>query len=666
MPRRKSDAFDIRLTDAKRDDLANELCQEIEDALNARTSVIGPEGMIDLLDWFYEQGRTPPQDRPFPGAADLTSWFILEGVDAMRARAVKSVLRAEPFCTVDGWGQSSTRAPIVEAFHDWQIREEKLLGELSKVIHGALIEDCYVLEVRPRVETKLVVEEIDAAIEVNEQGGPVIGPDGNPVLIMDGDEPVEAQSGAPSARVKRTYTRTRQLGPEYDAISMKDFVFLPGHAKNRRAVWGYAYRFWSRYPEVLEKAKDGIYDLKTVEKMGDQSDRSDSISPKTVDGIAAQNGPAQEKELFQLSLKRDLDKDGHEEWYLVTLSLKERAILRLKLDTFVMKVGKPRCVPFVLYPRRDSVYGYSYAEKLLTLAEEHTSLRNMKADRSALATNAPIMQLTGGKWDPNVQPLGVGRVITIGERGELEPMKIADVPNSIIEQERGLIGAAERVRGLSDMGAGVQANQQRTLGENQMVQSGSAIRVDEPIDNLREAIIDVMDLRQAIWLETLEANGAGLEAPADVAESLEARGVAEFEGRFTADILKGKFKFKPYGSVDTADVGRRIQYFTEGTVALKNLSDIMPAIKGIFASAEVQKAILSEWARAYKVGNVNVFLKALLTVLQAPAPMMPQAGGMDAAGGMPPQQGAMPVPAPAGGSPEDMIRAIIAQGGNAQ
>jgi hypothetical protein len=255
-----------------------------------------------------------------------------------------------------------------------------------------LLEDAYIIEVSERIETRRIVEELDAALQLHpETNGPIFA-DGQPQLQTGPDgEPVQAQDGQPSAKIKRDYTKTKRFGPQYDAISMKDFVFLPGHAKNQQQVFGYAYRTFARVPDLQEKATDGIYDKNAVDDSARIETGTNSAIPPTVDTSRPRTPKRRvEVELMQVSLKRDLDDDGREEWYVLTVHLPTLTCLRCKLDTFVMRVGIPRCVPLVLYPRRNSVYGYSYAYRpLLTSAEEHTSLRNMKADRGALSTNAP-------------------------------------------------------------------------------------------------------------------------------------------------------------------------------------------------------------------------------------------------------------------------------------
>lgn len=661
---KKPSPFDIDLSDEDYERLAEDLCRDVEDAFRARDAVIADGGMIDLADWFYEQGRSQPQERPFPGAADLTSYFITENVDALRARLCKAIFGIRPFCFVEGWGQDAKKAPYVEEFHDWQVRKSDLKLELAKTIHGALIEDCYILEVSERVETRKITETLDVALQLHPlTGGPIFAPhpktgEPTPQLQMDDQgEPVQAkrdemgQLAEPSAKVQRTHTKTKRLGPQYDPISMKDFVFLPGHAKSQKNVYGYAYRFWKRVPELEEQVEDGIYDADAVKQMGDSSDRELNAVPVTVTSVAPQLGESVEKELFQLSLKRDLDGDGREEWYIATISTRFRCLLRLKLDTFAQKIGRSRCVPFVLFPRRDSVYGYSYSyDKLLTLAEEHTALRNMTADRSALATNMPMMQVTGGLYDPEAQPFGVGRIITVRDKGELTPLVIPDVPPSAIQQHNILMGAKERVGGLSDSAVGVLSSERRTLGEQKLVAGGSAVRVDEVIGHLHQAIADVMLISNFIWAETLKADPKGVEAPPSVAGALQARGAdyASFDGKFTAEMLDGDFQFEPFGSDELADTQRRRADFDSGFLALANLAKLVPALGMVLNNPEVARATLEQWLRVYDVRDRQPFLGAM----NAPAIPQPGAGmgappmGGPPAAGMPPgaTPGGMPVP----------------------
>src|SRR5689334_2509435 len=101
MAKPKKSAFDVDLTPEQEQALAGQLCDEIQDALNARASIIAQNGDLDYWYWYYEQGQSRASDRAFPGAADLTSYIITETVDAQRARMVKTIF-VEPLYIVEG------------------------------------------------------------------------------------------------------------------------------------------------------------------------------------------------------------------------------------------------------------------------------------------------------------------------------------------------------------------------------------------------------------------------------------------------------------------------------------------------------------------------------------------------------------------------------------
>lgn len=654
MAKKQRDAFDVTLSDDQKKTYADEWCREIEDAFAARADVIGQGGKVDYLHWFYEQGRSrDSSDTKFRDRADLTSYLITSSVDALRARFLRAITSADPICTVDGFGKDASKAPAVEAFMDWQAHETGLLDELSKLAHSALLSDLGVIEVRERIETKRTTEELDVALELDElTGGPIIDAEaGQPKLKIDpetGDYQI-AQDDQPAARVRRTITRTKRLGPEYDVIPLRDFVYLPGHARNLRQVWGYAKRFHERMPDIREKVADGIYDGAAVERLGAQSDRDGQAIPPTVNSVVPQLGDAVEKELFELTLKRDLDGDGREEWYVATVSLQFRELLRLKVDTFTNKVGRPRVVPFVPCPREDSVYGYIYAEKLVTLAEEHTALRNSTTDRSNLAANAPIKRLRGAVWDPDLEPFGVGATITVADMNEVQQMQVQDAPQSSIFLMRDILQANERVGGLSDVAViGTGGRESNTLGQDQMVAAASNVRVEEMLGPFRRALSHIYALSHAVWVDSLEADRQGLEAPAGLSDALQVNDVELANGRFLASQIAGRFQFKPYGSDETADLNRQQMSFNQGLQSLAGMAKVFTPLAMIFQNPDVAKAILEEWARVNRVRNKTVFLRAL----------RPPMAGLPAAGGMSP---GAPMAAPEGAGMPPGLAGLLAQ-----
>ena len=123
MAKKPRDPFDVSLTKEQREKLALWLSQELDNGLNAKSA---QDIDVDYWHMLYEQARTrSSKNLPWPDAADLTSHLACANVDALHARAMKTIW-TEPVCTVEGWGQAADNAPFVEEFHQWKAEEERL------------------------------------------------------------------------------------------------------------------------------------------------------------------------------------------------------------------------------------------------------------------------------------------------------------------------------------------------------------------------------------------------------------------------------------------------------------------------------------------------------------------------------------------------------------
>ncbi len=263
-------------------------------------------------------------------------------------------------------------------------------------------------------------------------------------------------------------------------------------------------------------------------------------------------------------------------------------------------------------------------------------------------------------------------VLDVRDMNELMPMEVEDVPNGIIEQERAIQAAAERVGGLADTAIGVQSTEKRTLGENQLAASGSAIRVKEPIEYLSTAVESVMRLRHAIWVRALKADPRGMEAPQSIASRLEVGGTPLIDGRFTGDAISGDFQFTLHGSVQSADPQAMRADFNESLKTLQGLGGLSPAFQMMLQSPDVVKTIAQQWARVYRVPNADAFLKALQQAqaqMQQQAEMQAQQAEAMAQAGLPMAPGAAPggppglPPAPQGAPPSGIAGLLAQLGG---
>lgn len=591
------DPFEVKLSKEEAEDVVDFLCREIDYAEMARQTIVGDNNMLDRCHEMYEGGDPNlTKNTPWPGASNLGSFIVTEKVDAMRARCVATIF-TDPIWIVEGWGESAERAPLVEAFHQWKSEIEKLQQFVGRVIHNALIEGTGVLEISDRVILRKGVRKIRALVQRDAQTGTVgLDASGTPIPVRTkAGKFVEAQSGEPHIEMVINDVVRATAGPSYRVLSLKNFFVLPGHASEREDVWGYVKKFYRRLPELQCRERDGFY--RNVKELGEMSERQQTPQElRAGQDVAHQHGVTAEKEIYEVLYLADLDHDGYEEWYVVTLSRLHRVLLRVQYQDY----GTPHFILFTPFPRPNSIYGYSFAwDKLGSLYDEHSALRNMFADRSALATSAPFVQSNGSLWNPALKPFGPMQVITVRDPNEIKQLEVKDVPQSVPLAIQQVLSASERLSGMNDTTTGQLSQQDRTLGEVKLVTEQSWIRIDEAVHNLHEGFEDLFALRQIIWVNKLQDDPEQL--PGDLLLMMTQRGVhMPPDKEITADMLSGTFRGKPRSSVEGADFSKMRADTVQMLTALNQMAQTMPAIAMHLNDPKVVRSIMSQIARLYR------------------------------------------------------------------
>lgn len=651
MPKQPRSPFDVKLSADEREDLGIWLCQEIESALAVRSNV---DAYCAYCHTLYEQGRTRgASNSPWADAADLTSAIGTEKVDALRARIMRTIF-SEQIWTVEGWGDAERKAPFVEEFHNWQAETEGFQGVFSNGVFLSLIEPAGIIEVYEDTMRRPVRKKIRAALALAPDGSAMVGADMQPQLQSGPDgkyieapevDPMTGQP-VPSADVIMDDYELIAAGPREREIAYRDFLTLPAYAQNKSEVWGYAKRFWRRLDDLKDRITQGIYDKDAIENMntGDERAGETSLSGEPL-GVAPKEDGLAEKELFEITFLKTLDKTGSR-WFVATVHLPTRSLLRVQYDD----IGRPRYFKLRPFPKPCSTDGYSFiGHKLITVIEENTTWRNMLADRAALQVQAPMGKLTGALWKPDEDPIGPKSVITMRQAGEVFALELPDYTaparERIIDTER----QAEKLAGMSDIASGTQPQQDRTLGETQLIAVNSEVRIDEVVRNIQEPLEDIAQVRHLMWKRALAEMPEGMPLPSSVLQGLETRGadVTQYmpNKKLTASMLDGAFKFKPKGSVESADKPRQQQLFNQGMQALATIATASPMIGLILQQPNVAKALLEKWVYLYAVSDKQAFLGA-----QSMALLQMQMGTPGMAG-MPGPGMAQP-PAPPGGPPQ--------------
>jgi hypothetical protein len=602
-PKPKSEAFDV--TDAQlrksafkdRAGLCSWLCTELENAISARSGV---ESEIKYAWAIYQQDRTRGRNTPWPDAADLTSPYGAEYVDALHARLMANTF-TDTVWMVEGWGESAEKAPFVEEFHQRAQEDERYQGYEDERVLRALIEGVGTLEITESVEMRRQQDRKRVKLRLHE-GAPVLGEDNEPELEQDElGAYVEAQGEDPSAEVDVDSLEPVRIGPSYDVIPFLDFLTLPQHAKSKNEVWGYAKRFWRRVPELTAKVMLGMYDKQAVKDIGEDNERQTlSDEAPTITTVPTQDGPLAQKELWEVQFLADCDGKG-ERWYRATVSKDRVKLLRLKVDDRTTRYNQ-----FIPFPKPGSAgRGYSLiTNKMITVIEEDTAIRNLRADRAAFKASQPILRKVNALWDPYEQPMGPGRVLDVRDANEITLLQgIEDVSNGVMLWKQDVRTDGDRLLGTNDTALGQNTDETKTLGEVQLRAGYSEVRINVILKRHAESVEEVGMARHTIWKRTLREreNLPPMRATriGRMADGIEVSGLGA-DGTVSADLLEGIYWFKPKGSVETSDLMRVRSDFVGFLQALGPLMQMNPQLGMLLRTVPAAKSIMKQAMRVFR------------------------------------------------------------------
>jgi hypothetical protein len=689
MAKKPTDPYAVPLTPDQRQELALFATRELQAAIDAKATT---EQEVDYWWMLYEQARVRGRNTPWPDAADLTSYLAAEKVDAIVARGMKTVW-VDPVYSVEAWGSAAARAPFVEEFHQWKVEEERLQNVLDRLWQISLVEPRGLLEVYEGTEYRVVRREMNAAVQVDPMTGfPVYGEDGQPQLQMGPDGKfVEAQDGQEQMAVTVVDDpQPVRCGPCYRIIPYRDSVILPGHARDQQEIWGYGKRIWKRLPDIQRQSMGptALYDKEVVEKMTNTGNREPTEALKRAGQDVAPNiETTAEKEIWELTLLLDLDAvmsskaglgKGHARTPWSSMVRPHRspgpaapAPRPARRSWTVLDISRSSSSRVRIARRKGSrLVGH----KLVTIIEEHTAWRNMAADRGSMLVNLPMKRMVGALWDPEEQPMGPKAVIDVRNMDEVQPMEgNPQGMNEAFEHIQMLERNAERVVGVNDIASGSVLQQDKTLGEVQMATQAAEIRMDLVIRRFQEMMEPLGEIRHAIWKRTLAEKEDGVEPPQSLLSNLEGRGVSidEFlpEKKITAALLEGAFRFKPRGSVESADKNRqRMDWMNFLKIYPELLQLFAPVLGMSLMGPKACREILRQTLYLFNVPNTQAFLGNFAQDFQQQGMLdaMPMPGmgmgmpGMGMPGQPPVMPGAPPGMPPPGGPPQGMPQA----GGN--
>jgi hypothetical protein len=194
-------------------------------------------------------------------------------------------------------------------------------------------------------------------------------------------------------------------------------------------------------------------------------------------------------------------------------------------------------------------------------------------------------------------------VIDVRSHDEIRQVAFSDLPRGALDRERDVLNAAERLAGINDTATGQTSRPGTTLGEVQLVAQQSFVRMDTIVHRIQESIEDLYQIRHQIWQRVLAEQDKGADLPSKQLTGLEHRGVQIPEGGITAQTLAGSFRFKPRGSVESADLTRKRTDLVQMFQFMAQLAQFSPELQKRLQDPQFIDAILEEMIRVFDFEN---------------------------------------------------------------
>jgi hypothetical protein len=354
-------------------------------------------------------------------------------------------------------------------------------------------------------------------------------------------------------------------------------------------------------PELDAKVSLGMYDKQAVKDIGTDNEKFETgtEAPSTLP-VPPQDGPLAQKELWEVQFLADCDGQG-ERWYRATVSKDRYKLLRLKVDDRTTRYNQ-----FIPFPKPGSAgRGYSLiTNKMITVIEEDTAIRNLRADRAAFKASQPILRKVNALWDPYEQPMGPGRVLDVRDPNEITVLQgIEDVSNGVMLWKQDVRTDGDRLLGTNDTALGQNTEDTKTLGEIQLRAGYSEVRINVILKRHAEAVEEVGQARHTIWKRTLREreNLPPMRATriGRMADGIEVSGLGA-DGTVSADLLEGIYWFKPKGSVETSDLMRVRSDFVGFLQALGPLMQVNPQLGMLLRTTPAAKSIMKQAMRVFR------------------------------------------------------------------
>lgn len=326
-----------------------------------------------------------------------------------------------------------------------------------------------------------------------------------PRPVMTWDEDAFAKQVAAGVPPVRAYIASVKAGPDgkaefelemeevvlydgvrYEVVRFEDLVMLPHTARSIDRLWGVGERVMIRGFDLAEGAKVDTYDQEDVdvllERGGDPENTDQEELLNSIYGVDSGSetlrGPLYESyECLDVDWKDDLNKDGWQEWYRVTVHCPTARVLRCIYNPDWH--AHPAIVIFPYVERAGVLYGETIAERMAVLQDAATACINQFFDSidKMVGSAGFIYDNRGSKKRPDewnldpAMPIKVDAIEGIMPN-PLPPMLAQTLPHLLVAMEK-IKDWSDLLTGTSNIALGKETSGSKTLGEVQLVRGMS-------------------------------------------------------------------------------------------------------------------------------------------------------------------------------------------------
>ncbi len=276
-------------------------------------------------------------------------------------------------------------------------------------------------------------------------------------------------------------------GCDLRTIPYEDVVWFPVTARRDDELWGVGERIFLRGMDLAAGVKTGTYIKEQVDLLLRQAstptneERRDRLETEGIDGspypTLLDQQPYREYECYETCWRDDLDEDGEIEWYIVTVHLQTRLVIRCMYSPYWH--GQPYYVLFPYDEEGGELTGMSPAELIANLQNANSSALQQFENLLAMlaSSKGAFMYDDTAGLDLDNFNLDIGKPIHLKTLTGVQPnplyQQIPEALESILKFLDWTKNQIDLVASTSDPALGKETEQKRTLGEVQLVLSQS-------------------------------------------------------------------------------------------------------------------------------------------------------------------------------------------------